>query len=129
MKKRILVIDDDTLITKVITQILSTIGGFDASAVNNPQKALETALEVRPDIVVLDYQMPGMSGGEVLAALRGNRTLGMIPAILLSGDNSWSGVEQDEVTRLLPKPLTADALIKLARSILSSQNAPVELAA
>jgi CheY-like chemotaxis protein len=122
MSKRILIVDDDLLISKVVSQILARIGGYETRVENKAETALSVALEFRPDLVVLDYQMPTMTGAEVLSTLRTHPSIGFLPAILLSGDHSWNPMSPDEITLFLRKPATGDALVKAARSLLEGRD-------
>ena len=68
---RVLVVDDSVVIRKLLTDILSSdpeievVGGAASGAI-----ALAKVQQVRPDLVTLDVEMPGMSGLETLVELR-----------------------------------------------------------
>src|SRR3954454_3309406 len=69
--KMILVVDDERAVRVMIGRALTELGYRVAEAAGGPE-ALQLAREDRPDLVVLDYVMPGMDGAEVareLAAL------------------------------------------------------------
>ena len=118
MRKRILVVDDDLLTSKVVAQILTRLGGYETRVENSAERGLSSALEFRPDLVVMDYRMPEMTGDEVLNQLRDHPTLQSIPAILLSGDYNLNSIDQDPMTLLVRKPVTGDSLVQTAKVLL-----------
>ena len=69
MPGRVLVIDDEPQITRVLRAALSA-QGFDVRTANDPEEALRLFAEWPPDLVVTDLAMPGMSGVEVCRAIR-----------------------------------------------------------
>lgn len=68
-KKRILLVEDDQALAKVYVSRLE-LEGFDVRHVSNGEVALSTALEFKPDLIVLDAMMPQISGFDVLDILR-----------------------------------------------------------
>jgi DNA-binding NtrC family response regulator len=69
VKHRILVVDDEESTRSGLTSLLST-WGYEAEAVDNGQRGLEVAPILRPSVVVTDLVMPGLSGIDLLRALR-----------------------------------------------------------
>lgn len=69
MKARIVVADDEPHIRKVITRLL-TDEGYDVKPVANGREAVEALLTFRPDVILLDQQMPVMTGVEALEEIK-----------------------------------------------------------
>ncbi|MEQ8734814.1 MAG: response regulator [Rhodospirillaceae bacterium] len=67
--KRCLVVDDSRVIRRVATRIVEDLG-FTADEAADGNKALETSRSHMPDVVLLDWDMPNMSGIEFIRALR-----------------------------------------------------------
>ena len=65
----VLVIDDDALLVQSLVDRL-TDEGYNLETAKNGQDGLADALEYKPNLIILDYQMPDMNGLEVLKALR-----------------------------------------------------------
>jgi CheY-like chemotaxis protein len=93
MKKRILLVDDEAGITRMMRRNLEATGRFEVTDINNPALALETARQFKPDLVLLDVMMPGMDGGTVAAALADDPQLGRVPVIFLTAIVSKKEVE------------------------------------
>ena len=84
--ERILVADDDATSRKLLSRIL-TRAGFQCTEARDGIEALKSLHADPPSLLLLDYDMPGMDGAEVLKRLRGdgNTLVAQIPAIMLTG--------------------------------------------
>jgi two-component system phosphate regulon response regulator PhoB len=100
MTHRILVVDDEPDITALVAYHLAK-GGFRVSTAANGTDALKAAREERPDIVVLDLMLPGMSGYDVLAELRRRDETREVGVILLTA-------RREETDRIKGLSLGAD---------------------
>ena len=80
---RVLVVDDEPVVTSMVCDVLATVGYVVASAASG-EKALNLVPTFNPSVVLLDLAMPGMSGMEVLQHLR--REYPHIPVVILSGN-------------------------------------------
>jgi two-component system, OmpR family, phosphate regulon response regulator PhoB len=83
MTHRILVVDDEPDITALVAYHLAK-AGFRVSTAANGTDALNAAREERPDIVILDLMLPGLSGYDVLAELRKREETREVGVILLT---------------------------------------------
>ena len=113
-KPVILVVDDDLPILTLMKNILREFG-FDARTASTGAAAVDAARETRPDLILLDMKMPGMSGDEVIAALRDTGARD-VPILILSGEP----VPPAETARLgvagaVQKPFDVMALIEQIR--------------
>ena len=84
-KPVILVVDDDAPILTLMRSLLREFG-FEARTATSGAAAIEAARAEAPDLVLLDKNMPGMSGGDVIRALRSDVGLENVPILLLTGD-------------------------------------------
>jgi two-component system KDP operon response regulator KdpE len=90
MSGRILIIDDEPQITRVLRASMAA-QAYDVRIANDPEEGLRTFQEWQPDLVVTDLMMPGMSGVELCRAIRSH---GDTPIIVLSvRDHERSKVE------------------------------------
>jgi len=83
MSHRILVVDDEPDITALVAYHLAKAGYRVSTAANGPD-ALKAAREERPDIVILDVMLPGVSGYDVLAELRRREETRDVGVIMLT---------------------------------------------
>jgi two-component system phosphate regulon response regulator PhoB len=100
MTHRILVVDDEPDITALVAYHLAKAGYRVSTATNGPD-ALKAAKEERPDVVVLDLMLPGLSGYDVLAELRKRDETRDVGVILLTA-------RRDEPDRIRGLSLGAD---------------------
>src|SRR5713226_7995877 len=114
-KIRVLVVDDDNLLRKLVTEQLAK-GDFDAAPAASGQQALDILREADYDVVLLDIMMPGLSG---LDALREIRKLEDPPeVVMLTADTSLStGIEamRHGAYDYLTKPATLDEMEAVIR--------------
>ena len=115
---RILVIDDDTSIRKFLKRGLS-YEGFAVMLAESGEDGLVRAREHYPDLVILDWLMPGMDGIEVLEKFR--LADSSLPIIMLTAKDT----QQDEIKGLtqgaddyVTKPISFDVLLARIRSLL-----------
>lgn len=106
----ILVSDDESAILELLRTVL-TLWSYEVEVCADGETALTRAVEGRFSLLLLDYQMPRMTGLEVLRRLRAaNRRT---PVVLMSGHLSESVVKETKSlpdVQLLPKPFTLAAL-------------------
>jgi CheY-like chemotaxis protein len=81
--KRILVVDDEPDLVEVLTSILKT-EGYEVYGARNGFEAIDQALRLLPDLVILDYMMPGMNGGAVGDRLRADSRTRQIKILMSS---------------------------------------------
>jgi CheY-like chemotaxis protein len=115
-RKRILVIDDEASITRGIKLNLEALGTFEIRQVNHAPDAVQSALEFKPDLVLLDIVMPEMDGGEVAARLREIPSLKDTPIIFLTAIVSHEETQGGEAyiggEDYLAKPVDLGTLVQ-----------------
>ena len=84
MKTPILHVEDDVSLQNLVRAALQHLGGYEVRTAANGPQALELARQHPPRLVLLDLDLPGMSGIEVLRAMRGIEGLRRVPAIFLT---------------------------------------------
>jgi CheY-like chemotaxis protein len=84
MKKRILVVDDEAALTRMVKLNLEQTGDYEVRTENQGSKAIAAAREFKPDLIMLDVMMPDMTGDEVAAELREDPQLEHIKQIFMT---------------------------------------------
>ena len=80
---RILCVDDDPAILGAL-EVLMTTAGMEPFTLEDPERFWETLNEVAPDVVVLDVDMPGVSGPELCRVMRNDARWAMVPVVFLT---------------------------------------------
>jgi two-component system OmpR family response regulator len=84
VKKRILVVDDEAGMTRMLKRNLESTGKYQVRTENSGSAAVTGAREFHPDLILLDVMMPGVDGGEVAAQLKEDTALQNIPVVFLT---------------------------------------------
>ena len=85
-KLRVLVVDDSAQIRDFVAEYVLKPNGFVVDMARDGAEGLQKALSTAPDLVLMDYEMPQLSGVEVLRQLRLNNCL--VPVILMTSHGS-----------------------------------------
>ena len=118
-KPTILVVDDDAPILTLMRSVLREFG-FEAVTATSGPEALAAARAHPPALVLLDKNMPGMSGGEVAQALRAEPALGRVPILILSGEPMpQRDLDALQADGAVLKPFDVTALIEQIRKLLN----------
>ncbi|MBM3251353.1 MAG: response regulator [Candidatus Omnitrophica bacterium] len=120
LKQKILIVDDDPDILDIL-RIVLTERGFEVIEASNGEEALEQAKTKAPNLIILDYKMPKLSGIEVCQQLRKDILLQHMPIIMLTG----KGEVQDKVEGLgagaddyIVKPFQVNELVARIKMVL-----------
>ncbi len=114
-KKRIMIVDDEAGLTRLVRLSLEGTGKYEVREENDAMQALASALEFRPDLILLDVVMPDIDGGDVAAQLRKSGPLTQVPIVFLTAIVSRREAStQDDIGGypFLSKPVALDALVK-----------------
>ncbi len=90
-KKKILLVDDSSLVIKMEKMILPA--GYDIVVANDGQEAIQRAIVEQPDLIVMDVNMPHMSGFEACEAIRKEDGTRDIPIIIVTTKGDSKSVE------------------------------------
>ena len=123
MPKKVLVVDDEVHIIHVVAIKLRN-NGYEVISAENGSEALKLALEERPDIVVTDFQMPVMSGLEMVENMRSHDATVDIPVIMLTARsfNIDEHIKHDlRISEFLSKPFSPKELLRSIEDIFHHQ--------
>ena len=114
-KIKLLIVDDEIDFLKAIAERLS-LKGFDVITASNGRQAIASAEKDLFDVAVVDFQMPGMDGTQVLKALKENHK--HLEIIMLTGHATIdSAVESTKLGafKYLEKPYSFDKLVEIIK--------------
>jgi len=118
--RKVLVVDDEIHIVHVVAIKLRN-NGFEVIAADNGAEGLKLALAEKPDIIVTDYQMPVMTGIELVEQLRQNEETKDTPVIMLTARSFAIPQQQQDDLRIsgcLSKPFSPKELLGNIEDIL-----------
>lgn len=127
---RILMVDDDVSSTCLMTNFLNRIGYNQLRSLNNSSLTFEAIENFAPDLILLDLAMPGLSGFEILGALRADRQNEQIPVLVLTGDPSAKNKRRAlaaGATDLLVKPFDPSEVSMRIRNLLHTHFLRLEI--
>jgi DNA-binding response OmpR family regulator len=118
---RVLIVDDDPDIRALITYRL-TASGYDVIAADDGEAGLAAAREHAPDLVLVDWMMPRLTGVELCTRLRADPATAGIPVVLLTArtdDVAMRGGREAGVDEYITKPFSPRELSARVDEILS----------
>ncbi len=128
-KNRILIVDDERDALFVLEKEL-TARGYAVIAADNGKEAMLLAKSKRPDLIILDLEMPDMYGGDLTRILREENQTKDIPVIFLTG--TFPKEEQGKEGRmvggyvLFAKPYYVDELVTAIKKLLTTERTLIE---
>jgi two-component system chemotaxis response regulator CheY len=120
MGSTILIADDDED-TRLVLKMRGEHLGYRVLEAGNGEEALQVARRERPDVIVMDWTMPGMCGLDLLVALQTDRNLGRVPVIVVTGRDDLPELEPiHKPFACLMKPVSPQVLIQhIEKALLS----------
>lgn len=120
---KVLIIDDDFEIVSILTEILKR-EGHDIDSASEPVEGMQKARKLKPELIILDYHMPGNTGAHLFESLRRNSGTAATPILFMSGEASPDQILQEitdtEGARFLPKPVPLDEFRRTIREMLDA---------
>ena len=115
-KKRILVIDDDKSLADMVKMNLEGTGDYEVCVEYRSTRALQTARSFKPDLILLDYIMPGLDGGDVSTQFHDDPFLTKVPLVMVTAliSNREMGTDGTSTRGghvMLAKPIKFQALL------------------
>jgi DNA-binding response OmpR family regulator len=108
----IFVIEDDPKLNKIIKLTLQE--NFEIETCTDGDTAMERLTQITPDIVILDLNLPGISGREILESIRTDMRLAQTRVILTTADERQAETLTNEADIVLLKPVSPTQLREMA---------------
>lgn len=118
----VLIVDDETSFLDIFQVILQR-AGYKTLVTPDGLEGLKMIYDQRPDLVVLDDMLPGMSGGEICARLKNDQKVNEIPVILYSAGprvRDREFVKQTGANAVMTKPFRPKDVITMINSFLGA---------
>ena len=122
MSKIALVVDDSMLMRYTVCRFLEE-RGFTVEPASNGVEALEALCRVQPDLIVTDMQMPKMSGGELITALKSKPATESIPIIIVASRASGFDESEKRANFAIYKDVDIEAQLEKALTMLQGKAA------
>lgn len=110
---KILIVDDDPDLVQLLSMALESKGHVVASG-TNPAEGMQVCRSFGPDLILLDYHMPGDTGAHLFENLRRNNATARTPVLFMSGEASSTDVLAEVAdssnARFLSKPVQIEDL-------------------
>lgn len=121
-KRRVLVVDDDVNLSRLSAAILENSGRYETMIVNDSARAIAAAVQFQPDAMLLDVDMPGLSGGDLARSAAGNPKLRNVPILFLTGllthEETGPGPVESAGQQFLAKPVDPEELLVCMNALL-----------
>ena len=127
MKKTVLLIDDDQEFLEELENLLVS-HGYDTVALNDVQSAVEVSLQRKPDVILMDFKMPGKSGFELADEMSRIENIRNIPIIGISGffkDEFNAFMHFCGIKVCLKKPFQIQDIVAAIESATAHEHSPI----
>lgn len=120
LSKKILIVDDFATMRRILKNILKQIGFASITEADNGNTALEELKKKQFDLIISDWNMPQMSGLDLLKSIRADANLKELPVLMVTAEAQKQNVIEAVkagVTGYVVKPFTADAILEKLEKI------------
>ncbi len=121
-----LIVEDNLEIVTLFQHVLD-MAGYHTEIVMDGKVAMERIATAHPDIVLLDLQLPGMTGVEILRQMRTNEKLAMIPVVVITAYSNYSTRLPFQPDLLLLKPVNIHQLSNMIQRLQATRGARHDL--
>jgi CheY-like chemotaxis protein len=120
----IVVVEDDLLNMKLVTTVLG-INGYRYYSAETAEQGIELIREHRPDMVLMDINLPGMDGLTATKNIKADTDICEIPVVILSAmGEDFSDAEEVGAMGLITKPITISSFVEDLAGFLTSSAPP-----
>jgi two-component system cell cycle response regulator DivK len=120
MAKRILVVEDNDLNRRLFCDVLKS-QGFEVEPVSDGRGALDTARSFGPDLIIMDIQLPNISGLDLIETAKADETLRSIPVLAVTayaGKGDEERIRDAGADNYLAKPISIGLFMAAVRELI-----------
>jgi two-component system, cell cycle response regulator DivK len=121
MAKRILVVEDGPDLRAIVAAVLTRVGGYETIEAASGRKAVEKAVSEKPDLILMDVDLPDISGVDAARAVKNNPRTAYIPIIAQTGWGShrWKAMALAAgIAAYLEKPVSMELIMSTIEKFL-----------
>jgi two-component system phosphate regulon response regulator PhoB len=119
MKKKILIIEDDNDILDITTTVLN-FANFEVTGTNGTEDIIGLVKVHQPDLILTDYMLPGLTGGQICNLIKSNKDTAKIPVILMSAYQKQAiAVGNFNYDAYIKKPFNVDHLVNVINKFIN----------
>jgi two-component system, chemotaxis family, chemotaxis protein CheY len=110
---KILIVDDFSTMRRIVKNLLNDLGFFNTSEADDGTSALEELRKAKFDLIITDWNMPGMAGIDLLKQVRADAALAKTPVLMVTAEAKREQIieaAQAGVNGYVIKPFTAGTL-------------------
>ncbi|HSH38322.1 MAG TPA: response regulator [Chthoniobacterales bacterium] len=120
-KTRVLIVDDDVNLSRLSAMILENSGSYEVLTEKDSRRALAVARQFRPELMLLDVDMPHKGGGDLAREIKSDPVFRDVPVLFLTGLLSKSEAGEGEIESggmpFLAKPVMPEVLLASVRRL------------
>ena len=123
-RRVVMVVEDDRPVGELLASIINDEDGYYAIHVTRPSQALEALKQIKPDLLVLDVGLPGMSGIELYDRVRQDDNLKGVPVMFETAVASEHRMafKRRGITKVIEKPFELDEIVRTVRELAPRPN-------
>lgn len=110
-ERLVLIVDDDSALVEVLELSFSVLENIKVAKAFTGEQGIEKAKELMPDLIIMDYKMPGMNGWDATKIIKDNPATAAIPVV---GYTAWASMEDVKkglncgLSEIITKPIDLD---------------------
>jgi len=122
---RVVLIDDDPDLRRLVKLTLEFTAGWEVTTAADGAEGIDVVRQVRPDVAIVDYMMPGMDGYEVSRRLRQDPETADIPIVFLTARKELdvAQVRESGAVGVVVKPFDPDTLAEELKRLCGAEEA------
>ncbi|MEM6528821.1 MAG: response regulator [Chloroflexota bacterium] len=121
---RILYIDDDPSAIRMIGKLVGT-AGYRLTGAGDVRQGIVTAMREKPDLILMDFDLPGVNGLDAVMMIKKSGSLGQTPIIMVTAsatDEEAHIFLNKGADGFVPKPVSKDRLLETIKNVMNKKN-------